>query len=147
MQCFLDWFDAKVCSILEWCLITFIEISNDWFHCRTHPLLYVITVKVIKFVITKDPFWEEAINKNSKIRIVAITSNGNTSYIFNEVPLLAILTRNISSNFFPWVLVNMWVQFLRKNCLLWPLKNWHFVGVCSEKMIDRQQSEKSIFKL
>ena len=35
-----------------------------------------------------------------------------------EVPLFAILTRNISSNFFPWVFVNMWLQFLKKNCML-----------------------------
>ena len=55
-----------------------------------------------------------------------------------EVPLLAILTRNISSNFFPWGLVNMWVQFLKKAACYRPLKNRHFVRVCTEKTMDHQ---------
>ena len=53
-----------------------------------------------------------------------------------EVPLFAILTRNISSNFSPWVLVNMWIQFLKK-----PTCYRHFLGVCTEKMMDYQHTE------
>ena len=58
-----------------------------------------------------------------------------------EVPLLAILTRNISSNFFPLVLVNMSVQFLKKNCMLPTFENRHFVRVCTEKTMDHQYRE------
>ena len=55
-----------------------------------------------------------------------------------EVPLVAILTRNTSSNFFPWVFVNMWVQFLKKTACYRPLKNGHFIRVCTERMMDHQ---------
>ena len=37
---------------------------------------------------------------------------------------------------FPWVLLNMWVQFLKKTTCYRPLKNRHFVRVCTEKMMD-----------
>ena len=60
-----------------------------------------------------------------------------------EVPLLAILTRHVSSNFFAWVLVNMWVQFLKKITCYRPLKNRHCVRVCMEKMMDYQYRENS----
>ena len=53
---------------------------------------------------------------------------------FRKVSLLAILKRNISSNFLLWVLVNMWVQFLKKTSRYQPFKIWHFVRVCMEKM-------------
>ena len=58
-----------------------------------------------------------------------------------EVPLLAILTRNTSSNFFPWVLVNMWVQFLKKLHCYRPVVNGHFITVCTERMMDHQYGE------
>ena len=58
---------------------------------------------------------------------------------FKEAPLLASLTRNISSNFFLSVFVNMWVQFLEKETACYrPFKNQHFVRVCKEKMMDYQ---------
>ena len=60
---------------------------------------------------------------------------------FKDVPLLAILTRSISSKFSAWVLVNIWVQFLTKTACYRPLKNRHFVRVCKEKMMDYQQKE------
>ena len=40
---------TKVCSVLEWCLTIFIEISDEW-------LLQVIAVKVIKFISLKTHF-------------------------------------------------------------------------------------------
>ena len=55
-----------------------------------------------------------------------------------EVPWLSILTRNISSNFFHWVLVNMWVK---KTACYRPLKNRHFIRVCTERMMDHQYGE------
>ena len=45
-----------------------------------------------------------------------------------EALLLDILTRNISSNLFPWVLVNMWEQFLKENCMLPTFQKWTFCG-------------------
>ena len=69
---------------------------------------------------------------------------GHISAVINtikEIPLLAILTRNISSNFFPWVLVNMWVQFLKKTACYRCFKNLHFIRVCTERMVDHQYGE------
>ena len=37
----------------------------------------------------------------------------------------------------------MWVQFMKKTACYRPLKNRHFVGVCMEKMMDRQYRENS----
>ena len=42
--------------------------------------------------------------------------------MLKEVPLLAILTRNMSSDFFLWVLVNMWEQFPKKTACYRPFK-------------------------
>ena len=61
--------------------------------------------------------------------------------VLKEVPLFAILTRNISSNFSPWVLVNMWVQFLKKTACYRPFKSGHSVRVCTEKVMDHQYRE------
>ena len=61
--------------------------------------------------------------------------------LLKEVPLFAILTRNISSNFSPLVLVNMLVQFLKKAASYRPFKNIHFARVCKEKMMDHQYRE------
>ena len=60
-----------------------------------------------------------------------------------EVPLIAILTRNIYWNFFPWVLINMWVQFLEKTAYYQPFKKGHFVRACTEKMMDHQYKVNS----
>ena len=53
----------------------------------------------------------------------------------------SLLTRNISSNFFPSVLVNMWEQFLKKTAYNRPVKSWHFIRVCTEKRMDHQHRE------
>ena len=73
--------------------------------------------------------------------------NNTINNAFKEVPLLAVLTRNIFSNIFPWVLVNMWVQFLKRTACYRPLKNRHFVGFCTEKMMDRQYRESDARKI
>ena len=65
-----------------------------------------------------------------------------------KVPLLAMLTRNISSDFFPWVLVNIWVQFLEKTACCRLLKHRHFVRVCTEKIMDypyRENGARNIY--
>ena len=55
--------------------------------------------------------------------------------------LLAILMNNISSNFSPLVLVNM-CTIPEKNIRCYrPLKNRHFVRVCTEKIMDHQYKE------
>ena len=69
-----------------------------------------------------------------------VVYNGSPKWIkeseglVKEVPLFAILTRKLLSNFFPWVLVSIWVQLLKKTACYRPLKNQHFVRVCMEKI-------------
>ena len=47
--------------------------------------------------------------------------------LINEVPSFSILRETYPQNF-SWVLVNMWVQFMKKNtACYWPFKNGHFV--------------------
>ena len=59
---------------------------------------------------------------------------------FKEVPLLATLTRNISSNFFPEVL-SMCEYSLKKPWMLPTFQNGHFIRVCTERMLDHQYGE------
>ena len=67
--------------------------------------------------------------------------NPYTECLFKEVPLLAILTRDISSNF-PLSSCQYVSTIPEKNCMLpTSLKNRHFVGVCTEKMINHQYRE------
>ena len=52
-----------------------------------------------------------------------------------------LLWRETYPQIFPWVLVNMFVQFLKKTACYRPLKNRHFVRVCMEKVMDHQYRE------
>ena len=70
-------------------------------------------------------------------------------YHFKEVLLLAILTRNKSSNF-PLSSCQYVSTIPEKTAFYRPFKNGHFVRVSTEKMMDHQYREngaRSIFKL
>ena len=58
-----------------------------------------------------------------------------------EVPLLAILTRNISSTFFQSSCQYVSTIPEKKTACYRPFRNGHFVRVCMEKMIDHQYKE------
>ena len=61
-----------------------------------------------------------------------------------EVLLLAILTRNISSNFSPQFLSICEYNSGKKLHVTDPLKNRHFVWTCTEKNMDRQYKENGM---
>ena len=65
----------------------------------------------------------------------------DTDLPLKEVPLLAILTRNISLNFFASVHVNMRVQFLKKTCMLPTFEKSTFCKALYGKMMDHQYRE------
>ena len=60
---------------------------------------------------------------------------------FKQVPLLAILMRNISSNFFHLSCCQYVSTTPEKKLCYRPSQYRHFVGVCTEKMMDRQYRE------
>ena len=69
---------------------------------------------------------------------------GKNYFHFKEIPLHAILTRNISSNFPPEFLSICEYNSWKKPACHRPFKNQHFVGVCTEKMLDRQYRENGV---
>ena len=58
-----------------------------------------------------------------------------------EVPLLAILTRNIYSNFSPDFLSVCEYNSQEKTACYQPFKNGHFVRACMEKMMGHQYNK------
>ena len=61
--------------------------------------------------------------------------------LLKEVPLLAILTRNITQNFSPEFLSICEYNSEKKTACYRPFKNGHFVRACMEKMMDHQYKE------
>ena len=70
-----------------------------------------------------------------------VLQNDPSKFKLKEVPLLAILTRNISSNFSPEFLSLCEYNSWKKTACYRPLKNRHFVRVCTENMMDHQYRE------
>ena len=68
--------------------------------------------------------------------------------LFKEVPSLAILKRNIYSNL-SQLSSCQYVSTIpeKKTACYRPLKNRHFVGVCTQKMMDRQYRENNVRNL
>ena len=67
-----------------------------------------------------------------------IGDNDHIYALLKEVPLLAILTRNISSDFIPEFCQYVSTILEKKPACFRPLKNRHFVAVCTERMMDYQ---------
>ena len=73
-----------------------------------------------------------------KYKFITLLLNDLVICALKEVPLLAILTRNITSNFFSLSSCQHVSTIPEKYRML---KNRHFVRVCTEKMMDRQYRE------
>ena len=89
----------------------------------------------------------EAWTKTSLIHSYSETVIKYNDFTIREAPLVAIFTRNMSSNFFPLSSLSIYeYNSWKKTACYRPFKNGHFVRVCKEKMMDHQAKWETYIK-